>query len=226
MRITVIQNSAYGRAGLVEKFIASKGWTCRRTLSPKDIVTTDLADVVDDIVVFLGSRRGVYETHVQWIARERALMRRLIDKAVPVLGICFGAQLLATAVGGAVKPMRHRYRGWMENTVASTPMWQGPWLRWHGDFITLPVGIKVLASDNETVQAFEYGNAVGVQFHPEVSNAVLKDWGAYRSAMPDEDQRSLVKALNYANNHAFEIEKRAFSLFDNIFEKISGRSSA
>ncbi|WP_423414556.1 type 1 glutamine amidotransferase [Hyphomicrobium sp. B1] len=226
MRVTVIQNSAYGSAGLVEKFIASKGWTCRRTLSPKDIVTTDLADIADDVVVFLGSRRGVYETHIQWIARERALMKRLIDNAIPVLGICFGAQLLATALGGTVKPIGHRYRGWMENAFASTPVWQGPWLRWHGDFITLPGEIKVLARDNETVQAFEYGNAVGVQFHPEVSNAVLKDWGAYRRSMPEEDQISLAKALNYADDHAYEIEKRAFELFDNIFGKIVGRSLA
>lgn len=226
MKITVIQNSTYGRAGPVEKFITSKGWTCRRTMSPKDIVTTNLADIVDDIVVFLGSRRGVYETHVQWIARERALIKRLVDKDVPVLGICFGAQLLATALGGTVKPMGHRYRGWMANAVASAPVWQGPWLRWHGDFITLPGELKVLASDNDTVQAFEYRNAVGVQFHPEVSNAVLEDWGAYRNAMPDEDQRSLEKALRYADSHAAEIEKRAFELFDNIFDKISGQSLA
>lgn len=226
MKVTVIQNSTYGSAGLVEKFIRAKGWSCRRTLLPKDIVATDLSNVVDDAVVFLGSRRGVYETHVQWIARERALMKRLVDNSAPVFGICFGAQLLATAVGGSVSPMGHTYRGWMENAVASAPAWRGPWLRWHGDFITLPGDVKVLASDANTVQAFEHGNAVGVQFHPEVSNAVLQDWGTYRAAMPDKDQRSLDQALRYADDHALEIEKRAFALFDNIFDKISGKAFA
>lgn len=226
MKVTVIQNSTYGRAGLVDKFIRAKGWSCRRTLSPKDIVATDLSNVVDDVVVFLGSRRGVYETHVQWIARERALMKRLVDNAVPVFGICFGAQLLATALGGTVSPMGRTYRGWMENAIASAPAWRGPWLRWHGDFITLPGDTKVLARDANTVQAFEHGNAVGVQFHPEVSNAVLRDWCAYRTAMPAEDQRSLDQALRYADDHALEIEKRAFALFDNIFDKISGKAFA
>lgn len=226
MKITVIQNSSYGHAGLVEKFKAAKGWSCRRTISPREILTTDLANIIDDAVVFLGSRRGVYETHVQWIARERALMKRLVDNSVPVFGICFGAQLLATALGGTVSPMGHTFRGWMENAIASAPVWQGPWLRWHGDFITLPGDLKVLASDNNTIQAFERGNAIGVQFHPEVSNAVLKDWDAYRTAMPEADQQSLDKALRYAGDHATEIEKRAFALFDNIFDKISGKALA
>ncbi len=217
MKVTVIQNSAYGRAGLVEKFIAAKGWTCRRTLSPKEIVSTDLARIVDDAVVFLGSRRGVYETHVQWVARERALMKRLIANSVPVFGICFGAKLLATALDGTVMPMGHRYRGWMQNAIASEPLWEGPWLRWHGDFITLPAGVKVFAADSNTVQAFESGSAVGVQFHPEVSNDVLEEWGAYRTQMSDADRQALDQALAYANSHTATIEKRAFELFENVF---------
>lgn len=221
MKVTIIQNSAYGRAGLVEKFIAAKGWTCRRTMSPGEVITTDLTSIVDDAVVFLGSPRGVYETHIQWIARERALMKRLIANSVPVFGICFGAQLLATALGGSVKPMRRRYRGWMENATATAPVWQGPWLRWHGDFITLPDHVKVFAADADTVQAFEHRNAIGVQFHPEVSEDVLQQWGAYRGTMPEPDKRALDEALSYAASHATEIEKRAFDLFENTFNRIT-----
>ncbi|HML29633.1 MAG TPA: type 1 glutamine amidotransferase [Hyphomicrobium sp.] len=221
MKITVIQNSAYGRAGLVEKFMASKDWTCRRTISSKEIVTTDLGNVVDDAVVFLGSRRGVYESHVQWIARERALMKRLVANSVPVFGICFGAQLLATAIGGTVAPMGHRHRGWMENSTASAPIWEGPWLRWHGDFITLPDEVDVFARDDNTVQAFAHGNAIGVQFHPEVSGSVLQEWSAYRGSMSYEDQSALDAALHYADTHSEKIQKRAFDLFEVIFCSIT-----
>lgn len=221
MKITVIQNSAYGRAGLVEKFIAAKDWTCRRTISSKEIVTTDLGNVVDDAVVFLGSRRGVYESHVQWIARERALMKRLVANSVPVFGICFGAQLLATAIGGTVAPIGHRYRGWMENATASAPIWEGPWLRWHGDFITLPKEVDVFARDDNTVQAFAHGNAIGVQFHPEVSGSVLQEWSAYRGSMSYEDQSALDAALHYADTHSEKIQKRAFDLFEVIFCSIT-----
>jgi GMP synthase (glutamine-hydrolysing) len=148
-------------------------------------------------------------------------MKLLVANSVPVFGICFGAQLLAAALGGTVMPMGHRYRGWMENATALTPVWQGPWLRWHGDFITLPSEVKILAADNNTVQAFEHGSAVGVQFHPEVSADVLQDWGGYRSAMPATDSNALDEALRYANQHVSEIEKRAFELFDKVFNRIT-----
>jgi GMP synthase-like glutamine amidotransferase len=221
MKVTVIQNSAYGPAGLVETYLAAKGWTCRRTLSPKDVVTTDLKQIVDDVVVFLGSSRGVYETHVQWIARERALMRRLLANSVPVFGICFGAQLMATALGGAVAPMGHRYRGWMENEIAVDTIWQGPWLRWHGDFIALPEGVEVFAVDRGTVQAFAQGSAVGVQFHPEISRELLQHWGVYNGSMADADRAELEAAIHYAEGHAAAIETRAFELFDHVFGMIT-----
>lgn len=221
MNVTVIQNSAYGRAGLIEKYIAAKGWTHRRTLSPKELVATDLADIVDDVVVFLGSRRGVYETHIQWIARQRALMRRLLANSVPVFGICFGAQLMATALDGAVAPMGHRCRGWMTNETAADSVWQGPWLRWHGDFITLPGTVKVFAADRDIVQAFAQGSAAGVQFHPEVSGDLLLKWAGYRASMADTDRAALDKAITYAESHAVEIEKRAFDLFDHVFGMIT-----
>ncbi len=191
MNVTVIQNSAYGRAGLVEKYIAAKGWTYRRTLMPKDVVSTDLAHIVDDVVVFLGSRHGVYETHIQWVARQRALMRRLLANSVPVFGICFGAQLMATALGGTVAPMGYRCRGWMTNEIAADSIWQGPWLRWHGDFIALPETVKVFASDRDIVQAFAQGAAAGVQFHPEVSSDLLLKWAAHSASMTEPDKSAL-----------------------------------
>ncbi|WP_045835758.1 type 1 glutamine amidotransferase [Hyphomicrobium sp. 99] len=217
MKVTVIQNSAYGPAGLVEKYISAKGWTCRQVLSPKDVVTTDLAHIVDDVVIFLGSRRGVYETHVQWIARQRALMRRLMANSVPVFGICFGAQLMATALGGTVAPMGHRYRGWMVNDHAVNSIWEGPWLRWHGDSITLPEGVEIFASDQNTIQAFRQGSAVGVQFHPEISSDLLHQWAAYRTSMTGPDKFALQEATVYAESHARQIERRAFELIDEVF---------
>jgi GMP synthase (glutamine-hydrolysing) len=209
MNVTVIQNSAYGRAGLVEKYIAAKGWTYRRTLMPKDVVSTDLAHIVDDVVVFLGSRHGVYETHIQWVARQRALMRRLLANSVPVFGICFGARLMATALGGTVAPMGYRCHGWMTNEIAADSIWQAPWLRWHGDFIALPETVKVFASDRDIVQAFAQGAAAGVQFHPEVSSDLLLKWAAHSASMTEPDKSALDDAITFAESHAVGIERRA-----------------
>jgi GMP synthase-like glutamine amidotransferase len=94
-----------------------------------------------------------------------------------VLGICFGGQVLATAVGGTVSRAPIPEVGWV--SVASDEpalIDAGPWLQWHYDRFTLPPEVPVLARTAAANQAFTYGRALGVQFHPEVNEAVLESW--------------------------------------------------
>jgi GMP synthase-like glutamine amidotransferase len=108
-------------------------------------------------------------------------------------------------------PMPQPYQGWCENEDAVDDLWRGPWLRRHGDRIFLPGSVEVFARNDETVQAFRQGCAVGVQFHPEVDGTVLTDWIAGGST------GNLISARRYADNHAKEIRDRAFALLDRIF---------
>jgi GMP synthase (glutamine-hydrolysing) len=211
MRLTFIQHIPYAGPGLIREFAEAKGWVCDGTLTPEDPRSLELANVPGDAVVFLGSTHGVYDTHVPWIARERRLMRGLVASSRPVLGVCFGAQMLGTALGGRVMPMPQPYQGWCENEDAVDDLWRGPWLRWHGDRIFLPGSVEVFARNDETVQAFRQGCAVGVQFHPEVDGTVLTDWIASGST------GNLISARRYADDHAKEIRDRAFALLDRIF---------
>jgi GMP synthase-like glutamine amidotransferase len=149
-------------------------------------------------------------------------MRRLVAQAAPVFGICFGGQLLATAVGGTVAPMGFRYRGWRTNEHAAAPIWRGPWLRWHGDFITLPESVEVFATDHGTVQAFRQGNAVGVQFHPEVDNALLRAWRCEADIANPVVADAFAAAIRYADTHATSIEDQAFTLFEQVFAMLLG----
>lgn len=217
MNITIVQNSSYGSAGLVDDYIRARGWTGRQILSAEDLIWTDLDRIEADRVVFLGSPRGVYETHVQWISRQHALMRRMIDKDIPVFGICFGAQLLAAVSGGHVGPMGRSFRGWIANEESTDPISHGPWLRWHGDAITLPQHASPLAADQGTVQAFRMGRHVGVQFHPEVSGNLLRGWLQERDPSDHEARAALERAAAFADGHAAEIRRRAFDLFDFAF---------
>ena len=96
---------------------------------------------------------------------------------MPALGICFGGQVLATAVGGTVSRAPIPEVGWV--SVASDEpalIDAGPWLQWHFDRFTLPAEVPVLARTAAANQAFTYGRALGVQFHPEVNEAVLESW--------------------------------------------------
>jgi GMP synthase (glutamine-hydrolysing) len=105
-----------------------------------------------------------------------AYLGQAVAQGRAVLGICFGAQLLAAAIGGSVEATGTLHAGWGEMCDAAAPVWRGPWLRWHGDHVRLPPEAEVLARADDTIQAFACRHAVGLQFHPEAHGGCLADW--------------------------------------------------
>ena len=132
-----------------------------------------------DAIVFFGAVWAVYDeaTIGSWIGAEIAFAREAIGRGVPVLGICFGGQMLAAAVGGQVARAPAPEIGW---TVVDTDdaglIDAGPWFQWHFDRFSLPAGVPVLARTALANQAFTFGRALGLQFHPELTPAVLECW--------------------------------------------------
>lgn len=97
--------------------------------------------------------------------------------AVPVLGICFGAQALAHALGGQVMALGEPEHAWIEvDTRDATRVANGPWLSVHEDSIVLPSRARLLAGNARGVQAFAIDHHVGVQFHPEATPAIVARW--------------------------------------------------
>ena len=132
-----------------------------------------------DAIVFFGSAWSVYDedTVGSWIGEEIAVARSAMDLGVPVLGICFGGQMLAAAVGGSVSRAPAPEIGWsMVDTSIPGLIDAGPWFQWHFDRFTLPAGVPVLARTALANQAFVYGRAMGLQFHPELTPSVLECW--------------------------------------------------
>jgi GMP synthase (glutamine-hydrolysing) len=129
-----------------------------------------------DAVVVSGSQTSVYDDD-PWIAETEAWVREAIETGLPVLGICWGHQLLAQAVGGDVDPMGTYELGY--ETVELLPAAEGDPLfggvdgsfvafETHADEVTrLPGDVSVLAETDRSLQAFRVGKAWGVQFHPE-----------------------------------------------------------
>jgi GMP synthase-like glutamine amidotransferase len=99
---------------------------------------------------------------------------------VPTLGICFGGQMLAAAVGGQVERAPIPEIGWLSvaaDTSAEPGLIDaGPWLSWHFDRFTVPAHVPVVARSALANQAFVSGRTLGLQFHPEVTDAVLHAW--------------------------------------------------
>jgi GMP synthase-like glutamine amidotransferase len=141
------------------------------------------ADSVDLLVV-LGGGMNVYETErFRWLAREKRFVRAVIDAGRPVLGICLGSQLVADALGAAVRRNGEREIGWHGVTKtaegAASPFLAGwpdgaPLFQWHGDTFDIPDGAVHLARSAACAhQAFSWGDrVVGVQFHPEMTHGI------------------------------------------------------
>jgi GMP synthase-like glutamine amidotransferase len=129
-------------------------------------------------IVVLGSDASVVGGgSAPWIPGEIAWVRAAAEAGVPVLGICFGAQILAAALGGDVHRMPAPQVGWVPAPSIDTRILpSGPWLAWHEDAVTPPPGARVLAQDDVCVQAFAAGAHLGVQFHPEVTPAIVEGW--------------------------------------------------
>lgn len=139
-----------------------------------------------DWLVIMGGPMGVYEEQAHpWLREEKGFIRRALERDLPVLGVCLGAQLLAEALGGTVSPHRHREIGWFPVTLteqgAAHPLFAGlprrftP-LHWHGDSFSIPPGAVHLArSEACENQAFAYGDKVlGLQFHIEALPSLVE----------------------------------------------------
>ena len=137
-------------------------------------------------LVLLGGAQGAYETErYPYLAAEIALCQDFLSEGKPVIGLCLGAQLLASAVGGTVEPGEHKEIGWHDLTLtdaaADDPLLRGHpktlvAYHFHGDCIRDAPGATTLASSVLTpIQLFRYGaNAYGFQYHAEVDQALLE----------------------------------------------------
>ncbi|HTC72957.1 MAG TPA: type 1 glutamine amidotransferase [Solirubrobacteraceae bacterium] len=175
MEILVLEHEREVPAALFGDWAAARGHTLRT------VAVAELARFPDprtlDVVVSLGSDRSIPASRESWIAAEIELLRRAHDCRVPVLGICFGAQALASALGGEVSHAAQLALDWTTlDTHDDALISPGPWLRWHEDILTVPPGARELARAGSVPLAFVHGSSVGVQFHPEVDAELAEAW--------------------------------------------------
>jgi GMP synthase (glutamine-hydrolysing) len=143
------------------------------------VAGTDLPDPEGlDTIAVLGSAEGAWDDAVPWLAGEIAYLERAIAADVPILGICFGGQLLARVLGGTAHPADGRHENGWRTITTSEPgvVVEGPWMEFHFDTFTAPASSQVLARSERCDQAFRQDQHLGVQFHPEITPAEFETW--------------------------------------------------
>lgn len=164
--------------------IEAAGYVIDRVdVDDQDFHALDL--VSPDLVVMMGGPMGVYEREAHpWISCQLKLLARRLAAERPTLGVCFGAQMIAAALGAEVFAGPVKEIGFAPVTINDPEgplrhLADVPVLHWHGDTFTLPEGAELLASSPVYPhQAFRKGrNVLALQFHAEMGeDERFEDW--------------------------------------------------
>ncbi len=211
-RAIALQHEDGAPPGLLEPWAAERGL-------PLDVVRVDRGESLPapttlSCAVVLGATPSVFDPGVPWIADELRFIVAADAAGVPLLGVCFGAQAIAAALGGRVRPAPRPEIGWIDVRGDGSPFADGPWLAWHRDVIELPPGARRLAHNAVGVQAYRLDRHLAVQFHPEATTEITAGWVA---ESPEElralgiDGRALIAE---SRRHEAAAREHAFALFD------------
>ena len=185
-RALVLAHEPQGTSALVGQRLAQRGFDVHEHVVTADLDRPNHAVPFPDaaayeVLVPMGSIRSLTNTGEidSWIFEEIDMVRAAHERGTPMLGICFGGQLLAAALGGQVEQAPVPEIGWYEVSAVDgtpNPVGPGPWFQWHHDRFTPPPGAEVLAVNDNAVQLFRLGRCVGTQFHPEVTHAHVESF--------------------------------------------------
>jgi GMP synthase (glutamine-hydrolysing) len=183
MRAVVFQHEEHEGAGLLGPVLEEVGFTLVNRFR---LVRRE--DVDADLVVVMGGSMGVYEAEQHpFLHEELALLTERLANERPCLGICLGAQLLASAAGAevfvgrngfevGVAPVRWTQDGLKDPVIAGVRP-KTVVAHWHGDTFKPVASATLLAStDRYSQQAFRLGTSYGFQFHLELTAAELGRW--------------------------------------------------
>jgi GMP synthase-like glutamine amidotransferase len=221
-RALIIQHEEPTPPGLIKTWLEERGFDV-------DVLRIDERDPHDidprdySLVVSLGSEFGAYQDDLEWIGHEMDFLKDATEADVPILGVCFGGQLLARVLGGEVFRSDKEEIGWLpvgSDDPETVP--DGPWFQWHFDTFTPPPGAKVIAQNEVGPQAFVIGRSLGVQFHPEVTPEIMDAWVAtYRHEL-DEHGVDPDRLLEETHEASAKTRATSLNLLDGFLDRIAG----
>jgi GMP synthase-like glutamine amidotransferase len=183
MRAHYLQHVPFEGLGSIEPWLKAAGYEITNTKLFESAAFPDLKNI--DLLVVMGGPMSVNdEDKFPWLVSEKQFICEAINSGKPVLGICLGAQLIASAMGALVYRNSAKEIGWFpiygmlsnDTSIISFP----PLMKvfhWHGETFDLPSGASLIAkSDGCANQAFQFGKSViGLQFHLETTPEAARE---------------------------------------------------
>jgi GMP synthase-like glutamine amidotransferase len=190
MNIHYFQHVPFEGLGCIQNWITKNNHQLTSTKFYNNESFPDLNKI--DFLIIMGGPMGVYdEAEYPWLASEKNFVRKAIEANKIVLGVCLGAQLIASALGAKVYPNKQKEIGWFpvqfnpnfqpRTSINLTPAFNV--FHWHGDTFDLPNGAVLHSSSIACKnQLFSINQKVmGIQFHleatPEAIKAFVKNCG-------------------------------------------------
>jgi GMP synthase-like glutamine amidotransferase len=186
MRIHCLQHENFEHPAYIGEWAAKHGHPITITRVDRGESYPKLSDI--DMLMVFGALASVYEIDRKpAVKEEMEFIKKAVDEGKKVLGICFGAQLLAASIGGKSIPNKVQEIGW--HIVSKTaegkqsPLFTGfpdefPVLLWHGDTFSIPPGaVRALTSPNCKNEAYIFEDrVVGLQILPQVTLDNLEEF--------------------------------------------------
>jgi GMP synthase-like glutamine amidotransferase len=195
VRVLAILHQTDAGPGVFGDAIAARGDTLDEWLLPESEEPPADPLGYDAVFVLGGSMNVDQGDRYAWLGTERGLLGRLIERRVPLMGLCLGGQMVAAAAGGVPRRGARPEIGWhqVELTEAGgddpllgplAPSFEA--FQWHSYEFPLPPGAVALARSEVSLQACRIGElAWAIQFHPEVSAVDALHWIADYESDPD-----------------------------------------
>jgi GMP synthase (glutamine-hydrolysing) len=233
MQIAVIHHLERPFLGHAAPALRAQGAALVETFRRDGDALPDLGSI--DGIVTLGGEQSVTRIAADLVLAEEAdWLRAALDRDVPVLGVCLGAQLLAHVSGAEVRRLPRRRLDWAplrptaaarEDTLFSSVPDSAHGVFWNEDGFDLPPGAVALAAPSgESCAAFRVGDtAWGVQFHPELDSSTLSDWYEHWGALVDEAGLTVADARRVDRRHLRGQTRLSAALFAGFARRVAAR---
>jgi GMP synthase-like glutamine amidotransferase len=222
----VVANASDADAGFVGERLEQRGYELRLALREPGLPPLADAGPVE-LLLLLGSEWSVHApVDPAALEAECALVRDALSARLPVLAICYGAQVVSAALGGSVAVAPSPEIG-VVHVRSDDPSLvpDGPWTSFHVDGLTPPPDARVVARNDCGVQAFVLPGVLGVQFHPEVRPQVLDDWGARFPDLVRDSGQEHSAMVRSAAEREDRSRLAAYALVDAFLDRVATTAS-